>query len=125
MDQKINSTLAQAEKHITEARNLLCKPEEDVVPYGVCKSAHQAIVNYLMAYLMRNGRDIPDTHTVENMLTYCREIDSKFNELHLAPFYHPTETEDIWMNLDTATDFLKMAETTKSLVLELANQNNR
>ncbi len=116
MDQKISSTIEQAEAFLASAQNELCKPEEDAVPCSICKYAHGAIVNFLSAYLMRNGRDVPESHTVEELLTFCREVNPQLKELHLAPFYHPTDTEDIWMNMDTANDFYKMAEKTKEMV---------
>ncbi|WP_420319034.1 HEPN domain-containing protein [Ekhidna sp.] len=121
MDSKINATLEIADSHLNNAQNGLCKPEEDVVPYSVCKNSHSAIINYLSAYLMRNGREIPKSHTVEELLSFCREVNPVFEELHLAPFYHPTDTEDVWMNMDTANDFFKMAEKTKELVTKITN----
>ena len=101
MDQKISSTIEQAEAFLVSAQNELCKPEEDAVPYSICKYAHGAIVNFLSAYLMRNGRDVPESHTVEELLTFCREVNPQL---------------DIWMNMDTANDFYKMAEKTKAMV---------
>jgi len=123
MDEKINATLTQAEAHLNNAREELYKPEEDIVPYSICKCSHGAIVDYLSAYLMRHGRKLPDKHTVEELLSYCREVDEAFNELHLSPFYHPTDTEDIWMNPDTARDFLTMADKTREIVHQLSNQS--
>ena len=124
MQEKINATLEQAKKHLDNAKEELYKPEEDIVPYSICKFSHGAIVDYLSAFLMKQGRVLPAKHSVEELLSYCREVDPKFDELHLSPFYHPTATEDIWMNPDTAQDFLKMAERTHELVLELSHESN-
>lgn len=82
MDQKINATLEKAERHLDQAKDALCKPEEDVVPYSVCKSAYESIIHYLSGFLMRNGRDMPETVSVQELLTFCREVDPSFNELH-------------------------------------------
>lgn len=117
MEHKINSYLDQAADHLHKAHEELCKPEEDVVPYSICKNAHGAITNLLSAFLMSNGRDLPEAKTVESMLPLCSTLHSRFEELHLEPFFNPTETEDIWMNLDAANDYLKIAEKTQSLVL--------
>ncbi len=116
MDQKIRAATEQATNQLSNAQIGLSKPEEDVVPYSVCKSAYNAIINYLSVFLMRNGRDIPEDVTVQELLTHCREVDPIFEELHLAPFYHPTQTEDVWMNLDTANDFVAMAVKTRDMV---------
>ena len=123
MHEKIKSTLEQAEHHLNNAKEGLYKPEEDIVPYSICKLSHGAIVDYLSAFLMRHGRELPEHHTVEELLSFCREVDAKFNDLHLSPFYHPTDTEDIWMNPDTAQNFLKMAIKTSVIVQQLSNQS--
>lgn len=105
-----------AEHHLDLAKEALCKPEEDVVPYSVCKNSYDAVINYLTGYLMSNGREVPENHTVQELLAFCREVDASFKELHLSPFNHPTETEDVWMNMDAAKDFLAMAERTREMV---------
>lgn len=119
MDTKINSTLEQAELHLDDAREGLLKPEEDVVPYAIYKNAHSATVKFLSAFILSNGKDLPTTITVENLLARSREVHPGFKKLHLSPFYHPTDTEDVWMNLDTANSFLALAEDTKALVFQL------
>lgn len=116
MNQKINATLDQATIDLANAKEGLSKPEEDVVPYSVCKGAYQSIVGFLSAYLMQNGRELPEEVSIAHLLSSCREVDVRFNDLHLSPFYHPKETEDVWMNLDTATDFYAMAEKTRDMV---------
>jgi uncharacterized protein (UPF0332 family) len=116
MEQPIKLTLDKAEELLSRANNELCKPEEDVVPYSICQSAYYAIVNYLGSFLLDNGVEFQESSNVADLLRSCRAIDDKFNELHLAPLYNPTQIEDVWMNLDTANDFLAMAENTRSMV---------
>ena len=123
MDTLINAKLEDADTFLANAKEGLCKPEEDVVPYYVCDNAHKAILHLLTAYVQRNGHKLPVDPTVRELLALCRGIDPVFDELHLSPFYHPTDTEDIWMNLDTASDFLTMAEKTQELVLSLVPKN--
>ena len=83
----------------------------------ICQNSNDAVVQLLSAFIKDSGMILPPQQTVENLLKVSREINTDFNDLHLAPFYHPTDTEDIWMNLDTAKDFLKMAEKAKEIVL--------
>ena len=111
--------MEDAQTYLDNANEGLCKPEEDVVPYYACENAHRAIINLLTAYAQRQGRDLPVEQNVRELLVLCRGIDPLFDKLHLSPFYHPTDTEDIWMNLDTAGDFLKIAEKTQEIVLSL------
>jgi len=116
MEQSIKSTLDKAEDFLSRAKSELYKPREDVVSYSVCQNAYYAIVNYLGSFLMDNGVEFQESSNVADLLSSCREIDAKFKDLHLAPLYHPTQSEDVWMNLDTANNFLAMAESTRKMV---------
>lgn len=118
MDLKIQATLDQAEQLYYQAKEELCKPEEDVVPYSVCQSSFNSVTNYLNSFILRNGRDLPLQQGIEELLTQCRAIDERFQDLHLSPLYDPKRTEDVWMNMDTAQDFLSMAEKTRKLVTQ-------
>ena len=116
MEQPIKLTLDKAEELLSRAKEELCKPEEDVVRYSVCQSAYYAIVNYLGSILIDNNVEFQESSKVADLLNTCRQIDDKFNNLHLAPLYEPTQSEDVWMNLDTANDFIAMAESTRKMV---------
>jgi HEPN domain-containing protein len=116
MDQHVKKKLAQAEEHLSKAKNELCKPEEDVVPYSVCQNAYNSVVHYLSGFLMHHNQPVPEEIKIEHLLRNCRTLDSQFKELHLAPLYNPTQSEDVWMNMDTAKDYLMMAEKTGQLV---------
>ena len=116
MDHKINVLLERADSYLNKAKEEFQKPEEDVVPYSICKNANEAILNYLSSFLLSNAREIPQSRSIKDLLLICREVESEFNNLHLSPFYNPAETEDLWMNIDMASDFLTMAETTREMV---------
>ncbi len=115
---EINDALNKAELCLASAREGLCKPEEDVVPYSICENAYKSVSAYLQAFLLKHGKKVKGRKELAEMLAYCREVDPRFQELHLHPLFHPTETEDIWMNLDTANDFVSIAEKTRNLVTQ-------
>ncbi|MDX1627843.1 MAG: hypothetical protein R3345_04035 [Fulvivirga sp.] len=115
MDYKTKFSREKAEDLYLKAKDELCKPEEDVVPYSVCRNAYYSITNYLGSYLSMNGVKLSESDSVEDLLNKCRTVDKRFNDLHLSPLYNPTETEDVWMNLDTANDYIKMAESTRQI----------
>ena len=122
MEPPIKLALDKADNLLSRANNELCKPEEDVVPYSICQSAYYAIVNYLGSFLLENGIEFQESDSVSDLIQKCRDVDGKFNDLHLAPLYNPTQTEDVWMNLDAANDYIAMAENTRKFVLgELAS----
>ena len=116
MDSQVQTKFKHAEEYLVKAKNELFKPEEDVVPYSVCQSAYRSIVHNLSGFLLQHNKYLPEEIKVQPLLESCRALDSKFNDLHLAPLYHPKESEDVWMNLDAAQDFLSMAEKTRQLV---------
>ena len=116
MDQHAKMKHNIADDFFNKAKNELFKPEEDIVPYGVCQNAYNSVVSYLTGVLINRGMSIPDPIKVEELLMKCRALDDLFNDLHLAPMYEPKKSEDVWMNLDTARDFLAMADKTRQIV---------
>lgn len=118
MEQITKSTLETAEELLSRANNELCKPEEDIVHYSVCQNAYDAIVNYLGSFLIKNGSEFDKSSNIEDLLSRCRAIDNRFNELHLAPLYHPMQNKDVWMSLETVNSFMAMAKNTRKIVLD-------
>ncbi|MEP1096143.1 MAG: hypothetical protein ABJG78_13600 [Cyclobacteriaceae bacterium] len=118
MNQQVKARLEEADEHFNLAKEELCKPEEDVVPYKICQKSYYSVTNYLSGFILKNGETVQESASIEDLIKRCREIDGRFHELHLAPLYHPTETEDVWMNLDAAHDFLAIAEKTRQMVIE-------
>lgn len=122
INQKVNSTYRQAEVYYTLAQGELRKPKDDVVPYSVCQNAYHGIKNYLAGFIVSRGNEVSsDDPHIHDLLDQCRSIDNEFNDLHLAPLHDPTKTEDVWMNLDTAEDFISMLESTRQLVIQRSN----
>jgi len=116
MDQKVKIALDKADGLLLKAKEELYKPEEDIVPYSVCQNAYYSIINYLGVFLLEKSIEFEESTNVEDLLTNCRMIDNKFNDLNLTPLYHPTKSKDVWMNLDTSKAFLSMAENTRQIV---------
>ncbi|WKK80643.1 hypothetical protein [Marivirga arenosa] len=117
MEELLKTRLEKADELLSKAENELYKPEEDVVPYSVCQNAYRAVINYLGSYLTKHGEEFKEATPIKDLLTACRNIDPNFNELHLAPMYHPIQSEDVWMNMDTANSFVAMAKRTKNMIM--------
>lgn len=116
MEQLVNLSIDKAENLLSTAKNELCRPAEDVVPYSICQNAYYSIINYLGSFLRDNGIDIKESSDLEYLHNSCKTIDDKFNELQLSPLYHPKKSKDVWMNLNTANAFLSLAEKTRKMV---------
>lgn len=116
MDQKFQTTLDQADELFDTAQNELARPEEDVVPYSVCRSAFKSVNKYLTGYLIKNGLEIHSSMSLEEMLKKCQEIDPKFNDLDLKLLYSTSEEENVWTDMKMVKEYIAMAEKTKKLV---------
>lgn len=117
-DQKIISVLNQAEEYLNEAEEGMLKPEEDIVPYMICRNAYRSIQSYLTWFLMNRDLKYNPEITLKELLMDCRKFDGKFNDLHLDLLYDAHEKEDVWMDLAIANRFMSLARQAKALVNE-------
>lgn len=117
-DQKIKSVHNQAEEYLNAAEEGLLKPEEDIVPYMICRNAYKSIQSYLTWFLMNRDLKYNPKITLKDLLMDCRKYDAKFNDLHLDLLYDAHEKEDVWMDLAVANQFMSLATQTKALVNE-------
>ena len=118
LDNKTSNTLDQADKLYQSASEEYSRPEEDVVPYMVCRSAYKAVDKYLTAFLMKHGIEIHNSMSIDVLLELCRDLDTRFNDLTLDPLLTKSDNEDLWMNMDTVNDFYRLASETRKLVAE-------
>lgn len=113
---KSQSTLSEAEEMLNTAQEELCRPEEDVVHYNVCKHAYKAIEKYMTAYLIQHGVHIQNSTSIKELLNQCRNIDPNFKDLDLNPLMDAEHVDRLMVNLHTALEFIKIAKQTRSLV---------
>ena len=116
MYDQLKNPVEQAEEFFQTAQEELYKPEEDVVRYMVCKSAFNAVLKYLTAYLQERSIPIGQEETLESILELCRKDDPKFNNLALELLYNAHEEEDVWMDMATAQEFMDLAIATRKMV---------
>lgn len=115
-NQKVKTTLDQADELFMTAQEELSRPEEDVVPYMVCRNAFKSVNKYLTGFLLKHGMEIHASMSLEVLLDRCREIDPRFNSLNLDPLYSTSEQEDVWMDMDTVKEFIGLATLTREMV---------
>jgi HEPN domain-containing protein len=114
-DLKSKSTLSEADEMLHTAEEELCRPEEDVVHYNVCKHAYKAIEKYMTAYLIEHGVHIQNSTSIKELLNQCRSIDPDFKELDINPVMDAEHVDRLMVNLRTALEFIKIAKQTRSL----------
>lgn len=117
-EEKVKATLGQAEELFFSAKKELSRPNRDLVPYMVCRSAYKAIHKYLIGFLLSHGIDIHASTSLEILLDKCKEIDSKFNDLHLKPLYSTKVNEDVWLDMITVNKYIELASETRKMVAQ-------
>lgn len=108
--------LSEADVLLDKAKEELCRPDEDVVHYMVCRHAYKAIEKYMAGFLVKNGVRIQNSTSINDLLRQCRTIDPAFEKLNLNPLTRAGDPQDLWMNKHTANEFIHLAEQTKNQV---------
>lgn len=71
---------------LREANEELCRPEEDVVSYLVCKNSQAAIEKFLKGFLLSKGMDPQGYKNISSLFTQCVAINPAFENLDLSDF---------------------------------------
>ena len=86
MNVRAKKLYEEAVQKLKEANDELCRPEEDVVSPLVCSNSQHAIVNYLMGYLIENGKEAEKGDSIDSLYEQCKSINKLFEEVHLSGF---------------------------------------
>lgn len=86
MENKAIGLFDEALKKLQEANEELCRPEEDVVTFLVCKNSQTAIENFLKGYLLSKGIDAQDYKSINSLYEQCVAVNPKFKDLDLSGF---------------------------------------
>ena len=84
--QDVQELYGRAVQKLKEANDELCRPEEDVVAFMVCKNSQVAISNFLQGYLLQNGVAVAPDATIDEMYGKCKELNANFEKINLAGF---------------------------------------
>ncbi|WP_029037068.1 hypothetical protein [Salinimicrobium xinjiangense] len=86
MESRAPGLFEEAVKKLREANEELCRPEEDVVSYLVCKNSQHAIENFMRGYLLRNNVEPAGDENINNLFKRCVALNDKFKEIDLHEF---------------------------------------
>ena len=84
MKEKVTKLFQKASEKLDQANAEICRPEEDIVSYVVCKNAQVAIENYLKGFLFKNGVDASKYNTIDTLFEQCKLINNKFEKVSLS-----------------------------------------
>lgn len=124
MKAKANQLFDEAIEKLNRANEEICRPEEDVVSFMVCKNAQFAIENFLIGFLLQNGIVPGCQATIDELYEQCKGIEKNFEKLDISAIecrshHHLNgrscgETEKVSKCLQTADqleDFLRKNKT--------------
>ncbi|WP_242203962.1 HEPN domain-containing protein [Aestuariivivens insulae] len=84
MKNEANALFDRAFQSLNKANKELYRPEEDIVPYSVCKNSQFAIMNFLKGYLYKNGIDTTPFITINQLLKECKKVNKDFEKLDFS-----------------------------------------
>ncbi|MFT7605222.1 MAG: HEPN domain-containing protein [Saprospiraceae bacterium] len=117
-NEKIKSTLDQADQFLENAQIEMYRSKEDVVPHAACSNARQSFTQYLTGFLLKNGvEDIREMSLIA-LLKKCEEINPKFKNLNMDTMYCSNETHDanFCTHLGKVKECVQLATQAKKLV---------
>ena len=86
MEDRANELFEDAIKKLNEADQELCRPEEDVVSFLVCKNAQSAVENFLKGFLLQNGVDVSNYNSIDVLYDQCKAVNKNFEKIDLSNF---------------------------------------
>lgn len=86
MEENVRELFDTAIRKLKDANDELCRPEEDVVAFMVCKNSQIAIHNFLKGYLLQNGIETSSDATINDLYTKCKSVNDNFGKINLEGF---------------------------------------
>ena len=86
MNDQANKLFDEAIEKLKEANEELCRPEEDIVSFVVCKNSKFAIENFLKGFLLQRNIEIDHYKTIDDLYAQCLKLNRKFEKINLSDF---------------------------------------
>lgn len=102
MESKAPGLFDEAVKKLQEANEELCRPEEDVVSYLVCKNSQYAMESFMRGYLLKNNIETAGDENINTLFKRCVVLNEKFGEIDLHDFTCKGHKSDSRSCSDTA-----------------------
>jgi hypothetical protein len=117
--ENINTDLLirEADRLIDTATEELQRSEEDVITHLICVNSRQSILNYLIAFLHRNGEELKKPVTMASLLDQCRALDGRFQLIDLTPINcrNKAQDDDYCLHVDKVAECLQIARQTQAI----------
>ncbi len=115
LTQNVDILINEADQLLNTAEEELLRSEEDVTAYMVCHNSRQSIINYLAAFLVRNGVEMKQPVTMASLMDQCRKLDGRFDLVDITQIYcrHDEDDEEYCLNVEKVRDCLRIAKQTR------------
>jgi len=112
----INSAFTKAENLYWEAKEEFSKPEEDIVIFSICQKSFEAITRYLNVFLSNKNISVTQDAELPELISLAQVADERFKNIGLNLLNHQYDTEDVWMNPETAKAYIILVEEIRKLI---------
>jgi HEPN domain-containing protein len=127
MGEHVQNYFDDAIKKLDQAHQELCRPEEDVVSFLVCKNSQFAIENFLKGFLVQNDIDPCNFSTIDSLYEQCKNVNKRFEKINLSKFdCSPVKSDSRYCNDSTkVSQCFDIANSLKTFLRreELINQH--
>lgn len=86
MKNEANRLFDKAFQSLNSANKEIYRPEEDIVPFSVCKNSQYAIESFLKGYLYKKGVDPFPFKTINQLFEECKKLNVEFEKIDLSNF---------------------------------------
>ena len=94
------------------------RTRDGVLTHAACFNARQSIFNYLRGYLLVNDIAPNEPATLVSLWSQCKQIDSNFDQLDLAPIQcrDAVHRNDLCLDRNQVNECWNIAKMTRTLV---------
>lgn len=111
----IKDTLEKADAYIQDARNELCRAEEDVVPQLIFNNVRNAMATVFETYLQQKGQS-PKSENLRDLAKQCANLDARFGELRMDLIPNEGNEQMRYINLNSLDKCIAVAEKARELI---------
>jgi hypothetical protein len=117
--QPVDLLINEADQLLNSAIEELQRSKEDVTAHLVCHNSRQSIINYLAAYLIKNGVKLNEPVTMASLMDQCRAEDGRFDLIDISQIFcsHKEEDDDYCLNVKKVSECLQTAKQTRGIAI--------
>ena len=109
----------KAEAYISDARNEMCRADEDVVPQLIFNNIRNAMELIFTSFLNQKGQQ-PTSEGLREMAKQCAGLDARFDKLRMDLIPREGNEQMRYINMDSLDNCVAVAEEAMDLLKQPA-----